>query len=89
MFSIGSRLFRAGPIFSQAGQGSKHKFERFLQPGDFVVATIYAPIVFPPAPVLIFKLVFVAFIVVQRMNYSIAFYGLSFFLFLLSSMYVA
>ena len=55
VFSVGPRLFRAAPLFSQGGPGNKHKFERFLLPGDFMVASIYAPIFFPPAPVLVFK----------------------------------
>jgi hypothetical protein len=33
----------------------KHKFERFLHPGRFVVASIFAPISFPPLPLLVFK----------------------------------
>jgi hypothetical protein len=33
----------------------KHKFERFLHPGRFVIASIFAPISFPPLPLLVFK----------------------------------
>lgn len=33
----------------------KHKLERFLRPDAAVVVTVYAPITFPPASVLLFK----------------------------------
>ncbi|CAI5522028.1 unnamed protein product, partial [Closterium sp. Naga37s-1] len=32
----------------------KHKFERFLLPGRFAVASIFAPTLFPPHPLLVF-----------------------------------
>ena len=48
------RSFEASPLFSQHAMGEKHKFERFFQPGATVVASVYAPICFPPAPVLVF-----------------------------------
>ncbi|XP_052800654.1 pre-rRNA-processing protein TSR1 homolog [Mya arenaria] len=54
-FHIGCRRFTARPIFSQHTNGNKHKFEKFLPREGAVVATIYAPITFPPAPVLVFQ----------------------------------
>lgn len=33
----------------------KHKLERFLRPDAAMVVTVYAPITFPPASVLLFK----------------------------------
>lgn len=48
------RSFDAQPIFSSDEQGaSKFKMERFLQPGQNSIATIYGPITYPPAPVLV------------------------------------
>ncbi|KAG8233141.1 hypothetical protein J437_LFUL010371 [Ladona fulva] len=54
LFQCGVRRFRACPVFSQHTNGSKHKFERFFQPGGTVVASMFAPITFPPASVLAF-----------------------------------
>lgn len=51
----GYRRFVINPIFSQHTNGDKHKYERFFRPHTTVVATFYAPIQFPPAPVLCFK----------------------------------
>lgn len=51
----GYRRFIVNPIYSQHTNGDKHKFERFFRPGETVVATYYAPIQFPPAPVLCFR----------------------------------
>jgi pre-rRNA-processing protein TSR1 len=39
----------------QHDKGDKHKLERFLQPGRATVASLYGPIHFPPAPILLFK----------------------------------
>ncbi|XP_046372243.2 pre-rRNA-processing protein TSR1 homolog isoform X1 [Haliotis rufescens] len=55
IFHVGYRRFSANPIFSQHTLGSKHKFERFMPTGTAVVATVYAPILFPPSPVLVFQ----------------------------------
>ncbi|KAL4223073.1 ribosome biogenesis protein tsr1 [Mactra antiquata] len=55
IFQIGYRRFSACPIFSQHTNANKHKFERFLPQDTAVVATMYAPISFPPAPVLVFQ----------------------------------
>lgn len=51
-FHIGFRRERASPIFSTDGLGDKHKFERFLLPGQRTIATVYGPVTYPPAPVL-------------------------------------
>lgn len=50
----GFRRFIVNPIFSQHTNGDKHKYERFFRPQETVVATFFAPIQFPPAPVLCF-----------------------------------
>ncbi|EGD80660.1 hypothetical protein PTSG_01250 [Salpingoeca rosetta] len=55
VFQTGTRRFYAEPIFSSNSNGNKHKFERFLQPGASAVATVIAPVVYPPMPVLCFK----------------------------------
>ncbi|KAK2184874.1 hypothetical protein NP493_249g01031 [Ridgeia piscesae] len=54
IFHVGCRRFAASPIYSEHTNGDKYKYERFLQQA-IVVATVYAPITFPPAGVLIFK----------------------------------
>lgn len=33
----------------------KHKMERFLHPGRFSIASVYAPISFPPVPLIAVK----------------------------------
>lgn len=55
IFHIGFRRFSACPVFSQHTNSSKHKFERFLPANTATAATLYAPITFPPAPVLVFQ----------------------------------
>lgn len=50
----GYRRFIINPIFSQHTNGDKHKYERYFRPGETVVATFFAPIQFPPAPILFF-----------------------------------
>ncbi|XP_031846369.1 tsr1 ribosome assembly factor [Nomia melanderi] len=52
IFQCGFRRFSASPIFSQHTNGSKHKYERYFRPEMTVVASMYAPITFPPCPVL-------------------------------------
>ncbi|XP_058057794.1 pre-rRNA-processing protein TSR1 homolog [Anopheles bellator] len=51
----GFRRFIVNPIYSQHTNGDKHKYERFFRPGAAVVATFFAPIQFPPAPILCFR----------------------------------
>lgn len=56
IFHVGFRQFVARPIFSSDNISSdKHKMERFLHSGRFSVASIYAPISFPPLPLIVFK----------------------------------
>ncbi|KAJ8437452.1 hypothetical protein Cgig2_031973 [Carnegiea gigantea] len=56
IFHVGFRQFVARPIFSTDNINSdKHKMERFLHPGRFSVASIYAPISFPPLPLIAMK----------------------------------
>ena len=55
IFHVGCRRFSASPIFSAHTNGDKHKLERFLRNDCPIVATIYAPITFPPASVLVYK----------------------------------
>ncbi|XP_066992121.2 pre-rRNA-processing protein TSR1 homolog [Anabrus simplex] len=55
VFHCGYRRFRACPIFSQHTNGSKHKYERYFQPDATVVASMFAPIMFPPCSVIAFK----------------------------------
>lgn len=56
IFHVGFRQFVARPIFSTDNMNSdKHKMERFLHAGRFSVASIYAPISFPPLPLIALK----------------------------------
>ncbi|XP_022690713.1 pre-rRNA-processing protein TSR1 homolog [Varroa jacobsoni] len=55
IFHIGFRRFANCPIFSQHTMGTKHKLERFLPAEGVCVASMFAPITFPPAPVLVFQ----------------------------------
>ncbi|KAJ7966958.1 pre-rRNA-processing protein TSR1-like [Quillaja saponaria] len=56
VFHVGFRQFIGRPIFSTDNINSdKHKMERFLHEGCFTVASIYAPISFPPLPVIVLK----------------------------------
>lgn len=49
IFHVGFRQFVARPIYSSDNFNSdKHKMEKFLHAGRFSVASIYAPISFPP-----------------------------------------
>jgi len=54
IFQVGWRRFAACPIFSQHTNGKKHKYERYFRDGA-VVMTTFAPITFPPAPVLVYQ----------------------------------
>ncbi|KAM4698957.1 pre-rRNA-processing protein TSR1 homolog [Discoglossus pictus] len=55
IFHCGFRRFRSSPLYSQHTSADKHKSERFLRSDAAVVVTVYAPIAFPPASVLMFK----------------------------------
>lgn len=55
-FHVGFRQFIARPVFSSDNINSnKHKMERFLFPGRFSIASIYAPVCFPPMPLVVLK----------------------------------
>jgi pre-rRNA-processing protein TSR1 len=52
----GLRSFVGQPVLSDDAQGAdKNKMERFLHPGKTAVGSLYAPISFPPLPLLAFK----------------------------------
>lgn len=57
LIHVGFRVFNANPIFSEfAHKGDKFKFLRYFHPREkFAVATLYAPITYPPCPVLVFR----------------------------------
>ncbi|KAJ7538852.1 hypothetical protein O6H91_11G065700 [Diphasiastrum complanatum] len=56
IFHTGFRRFTSRPIFSTDDINmDKHKFERFLHPGRFTIASVFCPISFGPLPVLVFK----------------------------------
>jgi len=55
IFQCGWRRFASCPVFSQHTSGNKHKYERYFRPDQVVVMTTFAPIYFPPAPVLVFQ----------------------------------
>lgn len=56
LFHVGFRQFVCRPIFSSdSTNADKHKMERFLHAGRFSIASIYAPISFPPLPLVILK----------------------------------
>ncbi|KAI8900619.1 hypothetical protein BC833DRAFT_618364 [Globomyces pollinis-pini] len=55
---IGFRRYIVQPIYStftRGGPNNVHKFERYLTHGKTSMASIYAPIQFGPAPILLFK----------------------------------
>lgn len=51
----GLRSFVSTPVFSADTPGDKHKMERWLRAGQPAMATCYAPISYPPLPLLAFK----------------------------------
>lgn len=56
IFVTGLRTFSARPIISSDDySGDKFKLERFLFPGRASVMSVYAPICYPPLPVLVLK----------------------------------
>lgn len=54
-FHVAFRRFVARPVYSHEGKGDKNPTQRFFQTGSFTVASVYGRIVFPPAPVIMFK----------------------------------
>lgn len=55
IFYVGFRKFKAKPLFTTHSVSPKFKYERFLRDDIAMVATMYAPITFPPAPILVFR----------------------------------
>lgn len=55
VFHVGYRRFATCPIFSAHTNGDKHKYERFLKSDTVSVATMFAPIIFPPVSAVVFK----------------------------------
>uniref|UniRef100_A0A0N5AK54 Pre-rRNA-processing protein TSR1 homolog n=1 Tax=Syphacia muris TaxID=451379 RepID=A0A0N5AK54_9BILA len=55
LFYVGYRRFEAQPIFSQHTNGDKFKMERFMPTQGAFVASVFAPAMFPPAPVFVFS----------------------------------
>ncbi|KAI9908137.1 hypothetical protein PsorP6_004456 [Peronosclerospora sorghi] len=55
-FHCGFRRFTGKPIFSdQSLKSDQHLFQRFLPPSGWSVATVYGPVTFQPASLLLFK----------------------------------
>ena len=55
IFHVGYRRFATCPIFSAHTNGQKHKYERFWRSQETVVMSMFAPITYPPANVLVFR----------------------------------
>ncbi|GIL79816.1 hypothetical protein Vretifemale_9103 [Volvox reticuliferus] len=56
LFVTGLRSFTARPVLSTDDPGlDKHRTEKFLHAGQQAVASVYAPIMYPPLPLLAFK----------------------------------
>ncbi|GAU97934.1 hypothetical protein RvY_09152 [Ramazzottius varieornatus] len=55
VFQVGFRRFKAKALFSELSAGKLHKFLRFMPEEEHFVISVYAPITFPPAPVLVYK----------------------------------
>jgi hypothetical protein len=54
-FQCGFRTFSAQPIFSDdSRRADKHKLERFVHPKQQLIASVYGPALYAPAPVLAF-----------------------------------
>ena len=54
-FQCGFRTFTARPIYSDdSRRADKHKLERFVQPRTQLIASVYAPALYAPAPLLAF-----------------------------------
>ncbi|KAL4170358.1 hypothetical protein KRP22_011260 [Phytophthora ramorum] len=55
-FHCGFRRFSGKPVFSdQSLKSDQHLFQRFLPQGGWSVATVYGPVTFQPASLLLFK----------------------------------
>ncbi|KAI3957355.1 hypothetical protein MKW98_003076 [Papaver atlanticum] len=57
IFHVGFWQFAVRPIFSADSINSnQHKMEKFLHEGRFVIASVYAPVSFPPSPLIALKM---------------------------------
>ncbi|OZC11744.1 hypothetical protein X798_00924 [Onchocerca flexuosa] len=56
LFHVGYRHFEAEPVFSQHINGDKFKMERFMPNDGTFVASVFAPLMFPPVTVLVYRL---------------------------------
>ena len=55
LFQCGFRTFTASPLYSEdTRRADKHKLTRYVQPRQQVIASMYAPAMFMPAPLLAF-----------------------------------
>ncbi len=56
VFNTGFRRYTAAPLYSENNINcDKHKYERFLHADRVCTASVYAPISFPPLPVIMFS----------------------------------
>ncbi|UYV69793.1 TSR1, partial [Cordylochernes scorpioides] len=55
VFVVGYRRYAACPIFSAHTVGKKYKYERFLPSDKTTMASLYAPVMMTPCPVLVFR----------------------------------
>merc|ERR1711981_1559491 len=55
IFHVGYRRFASKPIFSAHSNGNKHKYERFWRPDEMIVMSTFAPILYPPSNVLVYR----------------------------------
>ncbi|KAF7995100.1 hypothetical protein HCN44_004572 [Aphidius gifuensis] len=55
IFQCGFRRFSTCPVFSQHTSLKKHKYVRYFQNDDTVVASMYGQIIYPPCQVLCYK----------------------------------
>jgi len=55
IFQIGHLRFKARPILSEVSPGDKHRMLRFGQANSTCMATVFGPIIYPPASVVAFK----------------------------------
>merc|ERR1712154_488890 len=54
VFDVGFRRFEARPVFSDNSRANKHLVKKVVNDNQFVVASVYAPISYPPVGVLMF-----------------------------------
>lgn len=55
IFHVGFRRYINQPIFSSHTSGQKQKFSKFFHVGHTVVASMYAPVTYAPASVVVFR----------------------------------